>query len=402
MSHQNRCVQIAALLLLSPLSAVAEWQRHTIDSSSQGADGVRIADMNGDGHPDVATGWEEGGLIRVYLHPGRELVKQTWPKITIGKVGSPEDAVPVDLDGDGSWEVLSSCEGKTKTIFAHWPMEKRWAYNDSTRWQSLPIPTTQEKESWMFALPLTSGSGSLNSIIVGSKGANASVSEIRLPKNSRNVDHWKIQRLYDAGWIMSLREFDFDADGDQDVLVSDRRGPKSGVLWLENPGPSLQEQLPRWKEHRIGATGEEVMFLDFTVEPNENKIAIAVYAKPNQIFQFAAKQGQASTWSSRQATVKAKIGTAKAVRYADVNLDGQMDLVATCENAKEGHIGVYWFSKNENQGSTIDHIHDISGPSGIKFDRIETLDLDGDGDLDVMTCEERDNLGVIWYENPVR
>ena len=28
------------------------------------------------------------------------------------------------------------------------------------------------------------------------------------------------------------------------------------------------------------------------------------------------------------------------------------------------------------------------------------LDLDGDKDLDVITCEERDNLGVFWYENP--
>ena len=30
------------------------------------------------------------------------------------------------------------------------------------------------------------------------------------------------------------------------------------------------------------------------------------------------------------------------------------------------------------------------------------LDLDADGDRDVVTCEERDNLGVIWYENPSR
>jgi hypothetical protein len=402
MSHRKRCVQIATLLRLSPLSAFAEWQRHTIDSSSVGADGVRIEDINGDGHPDVATGWEEGSLIRVYLHPGYESVKHPWPKITVGEVTSPEDAILVDLDGDGTWEVLSSCEGKTKTIFAHWAMDRKRAYNDSTRWQTLPIPVTQKKESWMFALPLTPGSGNSHSIIVGSKGVNASVSEIRVPKNFREVDQWKINRLYDAGWVMSLREFDFDADGDQDVLVSDRRGPKSGVLWLENPGPSQQEKDQRWTEHRIGAFGEEVMFLDLTVKPRENEIAIAVYAKPNQIFQFTAKAGQRPVWTSQRATVNAKIGTAKAVRYTDVNLDGQMDLVATCENANEGHIGVYWFSFSENQGSTIDLIHDISGPNGIKFDRIETLDLDGDGDLDVMTCEERDNLGVIWYENPVR
>ena len=46
--------------------------------------------------------------------------------------------------------------------------------------------------------------------------------------------------------------------------------------------------------------------------------------------------------------------------------------------------------------------HEISGTEGIKFDRIELIDLDQDGDLDLVTCEERVNLGVIWYENPVR
>ena len=33
---------------------------------------------------------------------------------------------------------------------------------------------------------------------------------------------------------------------------------------------------------------------------------------------------------------------------------------------------------------------------------VTTGDLDEDGDLDVITCEESSNLGVIWYENPVK
>ena len=49
--------------------------------------------------------------------------------------------------------------------------------------------------------------------------------------------------------------------------------------------------------------------------------------------------------------------------------------------------------------------HEISGPAGSKFDRIELIGLDGDGDLDVLTTEENDGpdslgMGVIWYENP--
>jgi hypothetical protein len=34
-------------------------------------------------------------------------------------------------------------------------------------------------------------------------------------------------------------------------------------------------------------------------------------------------------------------------------------------------------------------------------DLIELIDLDTDGDLNVITCEEVANLGLFWYENPL-
>src|SRR5687768_13312751 len=97
------------LLLLLTSAAFADngraWPRHVIDNGSRGADGVRLADINGDGKPDVVTGWEEGGEIRVCLHPGAAKVKEKWPAVTVAKVASPEDAVFADVDGDGSVDV---------------------------------------------------------------------------------------------------------------------------------------------------------------------------------------------------------------------------------------------------------------------------------------------------------
>ena len=59
-----------------------------------------------------------------------------------------------------------------------------------------------------------------------------------------------------------------------------------------------------------------------------------------------------------------------------------------------------WCSWNPRTRSRPIRWFDIGGSVGYKFDRLELLDLDQDGDLDVLTCEERDNLGVVWYENP--
>ena len=111
---------LAIALLLTPNTIHAEhqgpWQRHTIDNSSRGADGVRLADANGDGLMDIVTGWEEGGVVRLYLNPGPEKAKNKWPAVTVGRVNNIEDAVMVDLDNDGAIDVVSSCEGRIKTM----------------------------------------------------------------------------------------------------------------------------------------------------------------------------------------------------------------------------------------------------------------------------------------------
>ncbi|MCG8585099.1 MAG: VCBS repeat-containing protein, partial [Pirellulales bacterium] len=116
------------------LSSRAQWKRHTIDASSKGADGVRLGDVNHDGLPDVVTPWEQGGVIRVYLNPGAKHAKKHWPAVTVGKVGGPEDAVFADLDGDGMLDVVSSCEGRTRSVFVHWSPRDMNDILDASAW----------------------------------------------------------------------------------------------------------------------------------------------------------------------------------------------------------------------------------------------------------------------------
>ena len=92
-------------------------------------------------------------------------------------------------------------------------------------------------------------------------------------------------------------------------------------------------------------------------------------------------------------------GTGKGVRLGDINLDGAFDIVFTCENADD-KFGVGWLSQRSIGGVSFWSAASISGTAGSKFDLVQLLDLDADGDLDVITTEESAGLGVIWYENP--
>ncbi|MFZ2277098.1 MAG: VCBS repeat-containing protein [Prosthecobacter sp.] len=364
------------------------WSRHTIDNTSRGADGVKLGDLNKDGLPDIVTGWEEGGVVRVYLNPGPAKAREPWSQITVGEVKNVEEAIFTDLDGDGELEVVSGTEGKTCTLYWHRRVDGAWT--------TQPFPAATNTQMWMQVATLDLDGQHGADLLVASKNKGAAVSWLQAPKKADDLKEWSLHKLRDAGWVMSLTPQDMDKDGDADAVISDRKGERTGVFWLENPGAEGNRKHAAWKEHAIGGLGKQVMFADLGDVNGDGLLDVAVAAKPVEIVLCLRKAD--GGWEEH--TVKldgANLGDAKAVKIADVNGDKLADLLFTCENAKGKLDGIVWL---EQQRHGPWKQHTLGGPEGLKYDLMQTLDLDGDGDLDVITCEERDQLGVIWYENP--
>jgi len=413
-------------------AASPPWPRHVIDDSSRGADGVRMLDVNADGLLDISTGWEEGGVIRAYLHPGANNVRDHWPAVTVGNVTSAEDAVYVDLDGDGAIDVVSCCEGRTRSIFFHWAPTQPADFLTPDAWQTVAVPCVKNEQLWMFALPLDIDGRNGIDLIVGSKGDNGSIGWLESPANPRHVADWKYHRLRDAGWIMSLNAEDLDGDGDLDVVASDRKGTRRGILWLENPGFESARAGAGWPEHSVAVINREVMFLDVlrrdsnttdrdttdrdttdrdTTRRDANgdaDLQILAAVKPAGILWFGRSSDRKKSSDFELLNTLElppdPIGTGKSVRAADIDLDGRLDLVFSCEQASGQKEGVFWLRGNDDARAPVSawKRQSISGSTGVKFDLLQLVDLDADGDLDVITCEEKANLGVIWYENPAR
>lgn len=383
------------------------WIKHVIDSSLSGADGVRLADVNNDNLMDITTGWEEAGFTKVYLNPGHSMVTHIWPSVIVGKTPSVEDAVFSDLNNDGAVDVISSTEGDTKKIFINWAPENSKDYLDSSKWNSEVLTPSDGLMQWMFAIPTQLDGNYGLDIITGSKGQNAKIGWFQAPENPHELSNWNWCPISAATWTMSLFLRDIDHDGDMDIVTSDRKsGATNGIRWLENPGNIINQKL-EWDNHFIGARGLEVMFMDMFDLDGDGFEDVIAAEYTNQKIVYLRKLDQSGLkWKNYNIDIPTNAGRAKAVKVGDINGDGKPDLVLSTNTLKnELKEGLIWLSYNNAETDTVWEWHHLSGRVGYKFDRIELLDLDSDGDLDVLTCEENygansKGLGVIWYENP--
>lgn len=138
------------------------------------------------------------------------------------------------------------------------------------------------------------------------------------------------------------------------------------------------------------------MFL--TVERLDDRGGVLILAavKPRRItwFRRDAYGGswETGTWSLPDEAV----GTSKSVAIQR-DEDGSMRLYVSCEHAGGSASGMFVMESTAQDTASFTY-RNIGGAEGEKFDRIVLADLDGDGNRDPVTCEENDNLGVIWYE----
>ncbi|MCA9043623.1 MAG: VCBS repeat-containing protein, partial [Planctomycetaceae bacterium] len=346
------CFLLFVWSLAAPLSAQEGWKRWTIDNTSRGADGIRVADFNGDGRPDLVTGWEEGGQVAFYLHPGPKAVKHLWPKTVVGNVKSPEDAVFVDINGDGQLEVLSCCEGKNRSIFLH-------QRNDATgEWSTSAIPSLQNKAMWMFAVPMDVNDDGKIDIVAGAKGTGAELGWIE----GTNWAESKWHTLSPVGWVMSIEAVDMNGDGHLDILFSDRKGNHRGIHWLEHPESTTGD----WIKHTVGGTNLEVMFLSQGDINHDGKSDLACAVKGADIQWFERVDDNGLKWQPHEINMPANTGSGKGVAIGDIDGDGQNDIVFTCEHSEQKH-GAGWLKAVNGIDSPTWEFHPISGSAeGIK------------------------------------
>jgi unsaturated chondroitin disaccharide hydrolase len=120
---------------------------------------------------------------------------------------------------------------------------------------------------------------------------------------------------------------------------------------------------------------------------------------------YSGKDTPEKQWEEKSIPIPELTGKAKSIEVGDVNNDGVPDFILSTETRGQIKNGIIWLNGKYLENPEIFDWQIISGKHISKFDKVELKDLDEDGDLDVLTCEENfgeksTGLGVVWYENP--
>lgn len=399
-----RMLLAVALLPIVDRSGWADtlWPLHIIHGAAgadRGADGTDLYDIDGDGDLDLVSGWEWDRRVNVYFHPSGVAVKAPWPRVDVQNpigVSDVEDAIFTDLDADGRADVVSCMEGNTRRIAIHWGPANP---SDPLAWQTVHLPAaTTLNLQWMRSQIGQIDGVRGGDLVAGAKLDNAGIYWFESPPVPRNVNTWTARRIGSVEWTMSLELYDMDGDGDLDVLVSDRPGR---VVWFENPLPGSLA-VSGWTEHLVGTTAD-VRWLT-VVDLDQDGLQDIVTSENNgeTIGIWYRRRDTAGTvWNAHPIRVSGGppgTGTSKSVAAADLDDNGRIDLVFTVVGS--GNC-VYWLEYTDSPFDTYWRSHNIAAwYDRMKFDNLQLTDMDGDGDLDMVTSEEVQALGVIWYENP--
>jgi len=372
-----------------PLGVIGEgpWARQTIYSGLLGADGVDVRDIDGDGLMDVTTPWEQSGRVTVSLGSGES--------VALGQglsLGAVEDAAFGDIDGDGLVDVVSASEGK-KIVVHYQPAA---GFSDWAAWGATTIAAASGVCRWMRVVPVDmDGDGDLD-ILAGGKSTPAVVAWFELVGNPRLSSSWVRHDLGPVGWTMALEVADLDLDGDLDVYLSDRQyqttTPRDyslmGDRWLE------RGTAAGWISHPIGpVAGEHRMgsLVDWDGDGDLDVVSCRVVAGASALSVRLRDPG-----GTVEVPIPAPggVGVCQHVVAGDLDGDGALDLVVSHSEAVGDLSGLVWL-----RGPTWAR-GEIGGAAGVKYDNVRLVDMDADGDLDVVTSEQTDQLGVVWYVNP--
>jgi len=193
-----------------------------------------------------------------------------------------------------------------------------------------------------------------------------------------------------AGGANTVYASDFDGDGDMDVLSASFYSPsgKSNIVWYENDGSGSFDA----KVIAISTTGVQNVYVS-DLDNDGDMDVLAAFSCNWDTDMIAWYENDGSGSFAAQQVITISVYGAKSVYASDLDGDGDMDVLSASSHIFEGKIA--WC---ENDGSGNFGEQKVITTSALGAVSVCAFDLDGDNDMDVLSASYGDNK-IAWYEN---
>ena len=284
---------------------------------SQEGPAMAIGDINGDGNEDVYVGSAKGGIAQLYLHEGNGSLKliKTPNIFREDRLFEDTAAAFFDADNDGDLDLVVGSGGNN----------------------------IEQDKYFENRLYLNNGYGDFTRSpnILGSTAHNVS----------------------------KIAPFDFDNDGDTDMIIAGRSVPgiygiDPAHLFLENDGTGKFTDVTENKAYALQDVGmiTDVLWADIDGDSKKDLITVGDWASP-KIFRNNGRR-----LSSKESSLDSLVGWWNTVNAEDIDKDGDIDLIL----GNRGSNTLYGTSR-ENQAKLYINDFDDNGT----IEQITTRNVNG-------------------------
>lgn len=365
-----------------------DWPKHIIQKKTlTGINSALANDWNGDGYIDVISCFNK----EVYVFIGPK-----WQRVSVFSMKNAKARNKVrngcihsclmDVDGDGDQDFI----GSSNTVF--WlecpnqnPLSSQWKYR---------IVDDEILGTHCLLPGDVNLDGKLDLIANSGRSVNTdfpnSLAWLEVPEAPHEAKAWRRHVFADRdapGGSHYTGLADMNGDGLPDISCGAKGGEKfPGGEWFAWWEQPKTNNTGAWKRHLLSGT-----------EPGASNILPADFDSDGNMDYFATRgHGVGTLWFKgpdfTQIEVDTEIKAPHSLDLADLDGDGDLDAV-TCGKEADGVAAWY-----ENDGKA-NFTKWVIGSGQGSYDT-RAVDMDLDGDLDILIAGHASN-NIVWFENQI-